>query len=144
MRESGARFASQAIAMLSSSRGLGTLGGGEFIRCGGEVGSQYVAGDNALTGRRNGEVARADEFGLENGVTAGTVRPSDQSMTMSQLARCAEKGWAVSLTKARACQRVVAVKVGPPLASWIGRVSLIWPHCDGLIWLHLRHAGAVL
>ena len=25
-----------------------------------------------------------------------------------------------------------------------GRVSLIWPHCDGLIWPHLRHAGAVL
>jgi len=25
-----------------------------------------------------------------------------------------------------------------------GPVSLIWPHCDGLIWPHLRHAGAVL
>ena len=27
---------------------------------------------------------------------------------------------------------------GPP-----GPVSLIWPHRDGLIWPHLRHAGAV-
>ncbi len=26
----------------------------------------------------------------------------------------------------------------------IGPVSLIWPHCDGLIWPHLRHAGALL
>jgi len=25
-----------------------------------------------------------------------------------------------------------------------GRVSLIWPHCDGLIWPHFRHAGALL
>jgi len=25
-----------------------------------------------------------------------------------------------------------------------GRVSLVWPHCDGLIWPHLRHAGALL
>jgi hypothetical protein len=25
-----------------------------------------------------------------------------------------------------------------------GPVSLIWLHCDGLIWPHLRHAGAVL
>lgn len=23
-----------------------------------------------------------------------------------------------------------------------GPVSLIWPHCDGPKWLHLRHAGA--
>jgi len=26
----------------------------------------------------------------------------------------------------------------------VGRVSLVWPHCDGLIWPHLRHAGALL
>ena len=25
-----------------------------------------------------------------------------------------------------------------------GPVSLIWPHCDGLIWPHLRHAGGLL
>ena len=42
----------------------------------------------------------------------------DRSMTMSQLARCAEKAWAVSLPKARQCSRVVAVKEGRPLASW--------------------------
>jgi hypothetical protein len=42
----------------------------------------------------------------------------DPSMTMSQLARCAEKAWAVSLPKARSCDRLVAVKEGNPLASW--------------------------
>ena len=26
----------------------------------------------------------------------------------------------------------------------VGPVSLIWPHRDGLIWLHLRHAGDLL
>jgi len=25
-----------------------------------------------------------------------------------------------------------------------GPVSLIWPHRDGLIWPHLRHAGCLL
>lgn len=24
------------------------------------------------------------------------------------------------------------------------RDSLTWPHCDGLIWPHLRHAGAIV
>jgi len=28
--------------------------------------------------------------------------------------------------------------------AWAGPVSLIWPHCDGLIWPHFRHAGALL
>jgi hypothetical protein len=40
------------------------------------------------------------------------------TMTMSQLARCAEKAWPVSLPQARDCDRLVAVKGGLPLASW--------------------------
>ena len=27
------------------------------------------------------------------------------------------------------------------IAPVCGPVSLVWPHCDGLIWPHLRHAG---
>jgi len=26
----------------------------------------------------------------------------------------------------------------------VGSVSLIWPHCDALMWLHLRHVGGML
>jgi hypothetical protein len=42
----------------------------------------------------------------------------DESMTMSQLARCAEKAWPISLPNARSCHRLVAVKDSLPLASW--------------------------
>lgn len=39
-------------------------------------------------------------------------------MSMSQLARCAEKAWPISLPNARRCDRLVAVLGGRPLASW--------------------------
>jgi hypothetical protein len=42
----------------------------------------------------------------------------EPTMSMSQLARCAEKAWPVSLPKARDVERLVAVKDGKPLASW--------------------------
>jgi hypothetical protein len=42
----------------------------------------------------------------------------EPTMSMSALARCAEKAWPVSLPKARDVERLVAVKDGKPLASW--------------------------
>lgn len=44
-----------------------------------------------------------------------------------------------TLPLARRDFRITCVEPGPALA---GPVSLIWPHCDGFIWPHLRHAGA--
>ncbi|TYP87418.1 hypothetical protein [Blastococcus xanthinilyticus] len=42
----------------------------------------------------------------------------ESSMSMSQLARCAERAWPISLPKAQSCDRVVAVFHERPLASW--------------------------
>jgi hypothetical protein len=39
------------------------------------------------------------------------------------------------------CAELASLRDGRPERLCSGPVSLIWPHCDGLIWPHLRHAG---
>lgn len=68
------------------------------------------AAEQDRSGGRNGTVMRV--------MFVSVNKSYDESMTMSELARCAEKAWPVSLPKARACERLVAVKDGLPLASW--------------------------
>ena len=88
------------------------------------------------------------EHGIDAFASAGRamIAISDQRLyrqTHDTFADYCSDRWGMSDRHVR--RLMLAADVVTKMTELIyGRVSLIWPHCDGLIWPHLRHAGAVL